>query len=67
MSILWHWTSDVWLWVLAKLNLGPVVVEMTRESGIWMSVLWHWTSDVWLWVLAKLKLSPVIVEMAGES
>jgi len=32
VSILWHWTSDVWLWVLAKLKLSPVIVEMAGES-----------------------------------
>jgi len=71
MSILRHWSSNVWLWVLlnTSLNLGPVIVKMAREGGVWMSILWHWTSDIWLRILFLIKLSksPVVVEVAGES
>ena len=57
MSFLWHWTSDVWLWVFLhldisiKLNLSPIVVQEAAEGAIWVSILWHWASDIWLWVL----------------
>ena len=71
VGVLWHWASDVRLWILlvVELSKSPVVVEMAGESAIWMSVLWHWSSDVWLWVflIVKLSKSPVVVEMAGES
>ena len=67
MSIFWHWTSNIWLWILlnTSLNLSPVIVEVARESGVWVSVLWHWASDVWLRVFlaSQLKLGPVVVEM----
>ena len=64
MSILWHWSSNVWLWVLAKLNVSPIVVQVAREGRIWMSILWHWTSNVWLWVLTELNMSPVVMQVA---
>ena len=72
VCVLWHWTSDVWLWVLAQLNVGPVVVHVGREGRVWVCVLWHWTANVWLWVLLtvdldisiKLGLSPIIMEEA---
>jgi len=72
MSVLWHWTANVWLWVLLSisLNLCPIVVEEAGEGAIWVCVLWHWASDVWLWVLLSfdisigLNLGPIIVEEA---
>ena len=75
VGVLWHWASDVRLWVLLSigLNLGPVVMEEAAESAVWMGVLWHWASDVWLWVLRvpdvsfKLSLSPIVVKEAAES
>jgi len=70
MSILWHWASDVRLWIFLgiSLDLGPIVVQEAAESAVWMGILWHWASDVWLWVLSSisLNLGPVIVEEAGE-
>jgi hypothetical protein len=68
VSILWHWASDVWLRVLigSSLDMSPVVVDMTGESGVWMRILWHWTSDIGLWVLISLNVSPVVVNVAGE-
>jgi hypothetical protein len=73
MGVLWHWASDVWLWVLRvpdvsfKLSLSPIVVKEAAESAVWMSIFGHWTSDVWLRILVSLNLSPVIVEVTRES
>ena len=73
MSILWHGTSDIGLWILFELrislNLCPVVVEETGESRIWMCVLRHRTPNIWLWILLDtgLNLSPVVVKEAGKS
>jgi hypothetical protein len=73
VSVLWHRTSDIGLWILLNvsigLNLSPVVVEETGESRIWMCVLGHWTSNIWLRILfdTGLNLCPVVVEEAGES
>ena len=75
MSILWHWTSNVWLRIFLNigisLDLSPIVMVEAAEGAIGVSVLWHWSSNVWLWVLLDisigLNLSPVIVVEAGES
>jgi len=70
MSILWHWASDVRLWVflVTGLDIGPIVVQEAAESAVWMGILWHWASDVWLWVFGGvgLNIGPVIVEEAAE-
>jgi len=67
VGISWHWTSDVWLGVLASLGIGPVVVQVRGEGAVWVSVTWHWASDVGLWVLTGLGIGPVVVEVARES
>jgi hypothetical protein len=64
MSILWHWTSNIWLRVLIELNMSPVVVQMAAESAIWMSVLWHWASNVWLRILSQLHVGPIVMKVA---
>ena len=53
VSILWHWASDVGLWVFleTELHLSPIIVEMAGESAIGMSVLWHWSPNIWLRIL----------------
>ena len=63
MGIDWHWSSNIWLWILScvQLNLGPVIVDMAAESAIWMSINRHRSSDVWLWVFSELELGPVVV------
>ena len=33
--------------IVRELDMGPVVVEMRRESHIWVCVLRDWASDVW--------------------
>jgi len=70
MSVNWHWSPDVWLWVFfsIKLKLSPVIVDMGREGGVWMGIDWHWSSNVWLWVFfsTKLNLSPVVMDEGGE-
>ena len=70
VCVSWHWTSDVWLWVLLDTSLqnSPVIVEMAAESAIWVCVSRHWASNVWLWVFLGISLEhgPVVVEVAGE-
>jgi len=46
----WNWLRNHG----TKLKLSPIVVEVGRESGIWMSVLWHWASDIRLRILIDL-------------
>jgi len=71
VGVLWHWASDVRLWVFLDtgLDLSPIVVQEAAEGAIWVSILWHWASDVRLWVLLSigLNLGPVIMEEAAES
>jgi hypothetical protein len=67
MSVLWHWTTDIWLWILLLLSKSPVIVEVAGESGVRVGILWHWTSDIGLWILFQLSMGPVVVEVAGES
>ena len=69
MGVLWHWASDVGLRILFITNLSksPIIVNVARESGIWVSVHRHWASNIWLWVLLKLSKSPIVVDMARES
>jgi len=75
MSVNWHWSSDIGLWIFRSisLNLCPVIMNVAREGGVWVCIHWHWASDVWLRIFLltkfsiKLQLSPVVVELAGES
>lgn len=73
MSVLGHWTSDVWLRILRNggisLNLSPIVMVEAGEGAIGMGVLRHWTSNIGLGILVDtgLNLSPVVVIEAGES
>ena len=66
MGILWHGTSNIWLWILIELNVSPIIVDVAREGAIGVSVLRHRSSDVRLRVLIELNVSPIIVDVTRE-
>ena len=72
MGVLWLWASDVGLRVLHSVLIGsnqsPIIVQMARESRIWVSILWLGSSNIGLRVLltTKLNVSPVIVQVGRK-